>query len=189
MDVIERIDAATRRVLLRTAREAIDAALHGEKPPRPEVRDSVLAEPAGAFVSLHIGEELRGCIGAIESDRPLLHTTADMAVSAALRDPRFSPMRPEELATATIEVTVLSPPREVPPEEVEPGRHGVQLVRGEQRGVLLPQVASRQGWGRESFLDAVCRKAGLRPGAWRDPETRIQVFTATVFSESDEPAD
>ena len=94
-------------------------------------------------------------------------------------------MRPQELANVEIEISVLSLPEPVQAETIEIGRHGLIVARGEQRGVLLPQVATRYQWTRERFLEETCAKAGLEPDAWKDPATQLSAFTAEVFSDAD----
>lgn len=171
---------------------AVGAPVEGEPPrPGPEGGEQQRSPAPGAFVSLHRRRdgELRGCIGCFEGRGALAETVARMAVEAATRDPRFGPVRANELAGLTIEISVLSPMEDVAdPTDVQVGRHGVVVSRGERRGVLLPQVATDHGLTREEFLKHTCLKAGLDPDAWRKPGTRIQVFTAEVFSE-DELAD
>jgi len=110
----------------------------------------------------------------------------DNAESAALRDPRFPPVTAEELSELTIEISVLSPLKEVSdPEDVEVGKHGLIMTRGSLSGVLLPQVPVEWGWNREQFLSQTCRKAGLPGDCWKQSGTQIQAFTADVFSEKD----
>ena len=179
-----------RETLLEIARSTIGARLtDGDDPvdnPGPAPESPALGEPCGAFVTIHMRGELRGCIGNFVSDRPLYRTVAEMAVAAATEDPRFAPMTREELIEADLEISVLSPLREVKdPEEVEVGRHGVYIMRGANRGVLLPQVATDWGFDRGQFLDAVCQKAGLPPGCWRDPLAKILTFEAEVFGEEE----
>ena len=142
--------------------------------------------PAGAFVSLHVDGELRGCIGSLYADRPLGQTVAEMATAAATEDPRFDALRAAELRHTDIEVSVLTPFEPIRPEDVVVGRHGLYIVRGPRRGVLLPQVPVQYGWDRETFLAQVCRKAGLPTDAWRDPETLLLGFEAQVFSDLSE---
>ncbi len=173
-----------RRELLAIARESVRQGLRGRRyvpdpPTRPE-----LARPAGAFVTLHEAGALRGCIGTFQADRPLYRNVAEMARAAAFEDPRFPPLRPEEFGRIDLEISVLSPMRRARPEEVEVGRHGVYIVHGLHRGVLLPQVAVEQGWDRETFLDHTCLKAGLPPGAWRHG-AEVYVFEAEVFGEKE----
>jgi AmmeMemoRadiSam system protein A len=117
---------------------------------------------------------------------PLWRSVRDNAVNAAFHDPRFPPLEPSELDDVEIEISALTPLRPVStPEEVRVGVHGVMIERGPYRGLLLPQVAVEYGWDRETFLDHTCRKAGLAPGCWKDPATRIEVFSADVFSEGE----
>jgi len=109
----------------------------------------------------------------------------ECAVAAAVRDPRFKPVTPVELADLHIEISVLSTLTDVRPEEVEVGRHGLLISRSFHRGLLLPQVATQWHWDREQFLEQTCLKAGLPPDAWRH-EARIQAFTAEVFAEAED---
>ncbi len=172
-----------RRALLTLARRAIsEAVTHGrvlEEPPP----GGVLAQLAGAFVTLHHLGCLRGCIGRVEAAEPLADTVIRCAISAALHDPRFDPVRRDELEALAIEISILTPPIPVRPGEIEIGRHGLVVSRGAFRGLLLPQVAVEHGLTPERFLDETCRKAGLLPGAWRDAETEIYAFTCEVFAE------
>lgn len=184
----EKLTATERRRLLQIARQTIAQQLdQGRFEPVPADTPG-LSRPGGAFVTLHLHGQLRGCIGTFVSERPLVQTVQEMAVSAAQRDPRFPPLRPEEVAEIDLEISVLSPLHPLEdPQKVEIGRHGVYITRGFHSGVLLPQVATEQGWDRETFLDHTCLKAGLPPGCWREPGTRIEVFEAQVFGEKDTP--
>lgn len=141
-------------------------------------------EFGGVFVTLHRRKRLRGCIGQLLSDFPLVEIVAYCARAAALNDPRFEPVAEHELSEIEIEVSVLSAPKDVSPQEIEPGLHGLIVSQGACRGLLLPQVASQYGWGAERFLQETCAKAGLETNAWKLEETRVQAFTAEVFSES-----
>lgn len=146
----------------------------------------VLRQKTGAFVTLRKSGDLRGCIGNMTSRSALHETIASMALSSAFRDPRFSPLSKEEFQEISIEISVLSPLVQVDSlKELEPGTHGLYLTRGYRSGVLLPQVATEQGWNREEFALHTCRKAGLPPEALEDPETRMEIFTASIFSEED----
>jgi len=119
----------------------------------------------------------------VEAFEPLHESVARCAASAALRDPRFSPVLPEEFPELQIEVSVLSPPEPIRPEDVEIGKHGLLISQGSKRGILLPQVALGHKLSRERFLEETCRKASLPMQAWREPETQILGFTCEVFSE------
>ena len=185
---MEALGPEARRELLRIAREAIRAGLRGRRYVPEEPADPALRRPAGVFVTLHENGALRGCIGTFQSDRPLYRNVAEMAQAAAFEDPRFPPLRPEEFPRVDLEISVLSPMERVPdPREVQVGRHGLYIVQGPRRGVLLPQVAVEQGWDRETFLAQTCLKAGLPPDAW-SRGAEIYVFEAEVFGEKDEGA-
>lgn len=175
--------AGEQAELLRAARRAIVTHLQHGRRAETDAVNPVLLDPAGAFVTLHCGERLRGCIGTFEADGALIHTVARMAVSAATMDPRFPPLRDEELADLRIEISVLSPRQVAKAEDLVVGEHGVYLAVDGRRGVLLPQVALEAGWDRMTFLDATCRKAGLPAGAWRQSDAVIELFTAQVFGE------
>jgi AmmeMemoRadiSam system protein A len=176
-----------KRALLGFARIAISRLGNGQREFRPEISPSHqnLAAPGAAFVTLHARHRLRGCIGRIAAVDPLAHVVVECAVAAATEDPRFSPLRPDEVSGLEIEISVLSAFEIALPAHVEPGRHGLMISCGIRRGLLLPQVAVEYRWTRERFLEETCRKAGLLPDAWQDPETQIEVFTAEVFSELD----
>jgi AmmeMemoRadiSam system protein A len=181
------LTAADRAALLALARQAIEAALCGRVPPDlPDVPGARLLR--GAFVTLEESEthDLRGCIGHVSGDRPLGEVIRQVAVSAARSDPRFPAVERDELAALRIEISVLGEPVFTPPGDlcrIVIGRDGLLLRRGTVQAVLLPQVATENGLGPEAFLDAVCRKAGLRRGSWREPATRVFTFTADVFVE------
>jgi len=143
-----------------------------------------LAEPGGAFVTIHVGGDLRGCIGYIESPFPLGQVVTEVAEKAALEDPRFPPMSEEELKDASIEVSVLSPLRKITDiGEIQVGTHGILLELGRRRGLLLPQVATEQGWDRLTFLQNTARKAGLPRESWSDPGASIYIFSADIVLE------
>jgi AmmeMemoRadiSam system protein A len=173
-------------LLLQTAREAIGARLAG-RPPRFPAYPPELTVPCGAFVTLKAGGQLRGCIGHITAGQPLVDAVRDVAVCSAFDDPRFPPLRAEEWPRVRIEISVLSPFELMTDlQRIVIGVHGIMVRSGQRSGLLLPQVATEQGWSREAFLAHACRKAGLPADAWRSPETRIEVFTAAVFQENQE---
>ncbi len=176
------ITPAERTAFLHLAREAIHAHLtHGPRPRHHAV--GLAAEHLGAFVSLHVQGELRGCIGHPYADLPLGEVIARCAVSAASEDPRFPPLTLAELAAANIEISVLGPIESVKDvSEIEVGRHGLIVSEGYCRGLLLPQVASEHGWDRSTFLAHTCLKAGLRRDAWTTG-AQIFRFEAEVFAE------
>ena len=173
------------RELLRLARASIDRALAGEPPPTLVERPHADDPSHGVFVTLKIGEELRGCIGTLAAEEGIPQTVVRFAREAAFRDPRFPPLTKEEWPAVSLEVSVLTPPRLITPEEVEPGRHGVILEMGFRRGLLLPQVATEWGFSREQFLGAVSQKAGLPDNAWKLPGAKLYGFEAEVFAEGE----
>ena len=172
-----------RRALLDLARRAISVAVLEKQildvPPYP----ASLGHPAGAFVTLHRDGKLRGCVGQVECAGPLMETVARAAISAALQDSRFPRVEPGELDRLDIEISVLSVPEPILPEAIVIGLHGLLVVKGQKRGLLLPQVASERNWSAQTFLEETCVKAELPREAWREASTRILAFTAEVFSE------
>jgi hypothetical protein len=170
--------------LLKLARSVIESECKGSKltvapPPSP-----IMREPRGAFVTLKKSGQLRGCIGYIEAIKPLAETIGEMAKAAAFSDWRFEQVRAEELPAIEIEISVLSPLFEVrDPSTIVVGTHGLVVSRGSRRGLLLPQVPVEWGWDRETFLAETCVKAGLPESAWKEKGTKIEAFTADVFSE------
>jgi len=172
-----------RQALLQVARRTLEQYLIHHVLPVIECPFPALMEHRGAFVTLHQEEVLRGCIGTFEATDPLWYTIQRMAISAATADPRFPSVKVAELESLHFEISVLSPLWEASPEEIQIGTHGIYLSRGFQRGVLLPQVAVEYGWDRETFLEHTCIKAGLPHGAWKAPETKVEIFSAEVFGE------
>ena len=172
-----------RLFLLGLARASVEAAVRGKALGLPAEVPPRLREKRGAFVSLHKIKQLRGCVGYVEAAKPLCQTVQEVAVAAALNDPRFEPVRAEELPDLEVELSVLTPCRLAAPEAIEVGVHGVMITLERARGVLLPQVAVEHHWSRERFLEETCRKAGLPPDAWRKGAT-IETFQAEVFDDT-----
>jgi AmmeMemoRadiSam system protein A len=169
---------------LELARKAIREAVLHRKLPDVIPQDGFLSEPRGVFVTLHVRGRLQGCIGVTEPTESLGEATVRCAVSAALEDPRFDPMKEPQLEEMSIEISLLSVLEPILPEAIEVGRHGLLVVNRAQRGLLLPKVATEHGLTREQFLEETCRKAGLPRGAWKDEETRILGFSCEVFSDT-----
>ncbi len=172
--------------LLKIARKTIEHVTAGLRPPDFPVEHEIFKQKRGAFVTLHKDKELRGCIGYVVPIKPLLDTVVDMAEAAALRDPRFPPVTPDEVDDLDIEISVLSPLKEITDiNDIEIGKHGILIEKGYHSGLLLPQVATEYGWDRKTFLEHTCRKAGLPMNCWQDRGTKILIFSAEVFSEKD----
>jgi AmmeMemoRadiSam system protein A len=164
------------------ARQSIASGLAGLRPQPLKDLSGVLQEPRGAFVTLHSHGSLRGCIGLIEAVKPLAETIQEMAYSAAFSDPRFPPLTAEEFQDIDLEISVLTPLRQIKNiDEIKVGRHGLYIRQGSRRGLLLPQVATEYNWDRDTFLQQTCYKAGLPVMAWKDPNTEIYLFSADIF--------
>jgi AmmeMemoRadiSam system protein A len=141
----------------------------------------VLGLRRGVFVSLHCNGKLRGCIGIVEPTEILGRSIARCAVSAAREDPRFAPLRPDEVEDVDIEISVLSPLAPIAADDAVIGEHGLLIEQGLRRGLLLPQVAVEHGLNREKFLQETCRKAGLAADAWKEHDTKIFGFTCEII--------
>ncbi|MCD6539632.1 MAG: AmmeMemoRadiSam system protein B [Candidatus Omnitrophica bacterium] len=176
-----------KRTLLEIARKTLESYLPQRKIPEFGEVSSRLKEVQGAFVTLKKKGQLRGCIGSITGREPLYLTVRDMAIEAATADPRFPPVKYEELKDIDIEISVLSPLKKVDSsEEIILGKHGVIVKKGFRQGVFLPQVAEETGWSKGEFLSYLCaHKAGLPFDCWKDKDTELYVFTACVFSEEE----
>ena len=184
---------AEQRFLLRIARNSICHEMAKRHPGVPlehcsggadAVLDTPMDQNGGAFVTLRTGDDLRGCIGYIEYPGPVRVVVEEVAQKAAFGDPRFAPLRPEELDRVSIEISVLTPLRRITgAEEIQIGRDGLVIEHRGHRGLLLPQVATEYDWTVEQFLENTCRKAGLPAGAWRDPHAVLYAFSAEVFCE------
>ena len=181
------LNITQRKQLLILARDSILTVFAGKRPElNAEAFDPDLQRPAGAFVTLTEHDDLRGCIGTIEPVAPLYLAVSQSAVSAAFRDPRFHPLRAEELPEVEIEISVMGPIERVTDiNDIVVGRDGLIIQRGGYAGLLLPQVATDYGWDRETFLCHTCMKAGLPTEAWRLAGTRIEKFSAEVFGEEE----
>lgn len=173
-----------KKILIKIARESIHKEFEDIK--IPEVNYNAypkLKMELGAFVTLKINNDLRGCIGYIIGLKPLYETIIDAAKQAAIGDPRFMPLSKEEFGKVEIEISVLSPFTPIKSyDEIEVGKHGLLLDEG-GRAVLLPQVAAEQNYNRGEFLTALCHKAGLYGDYWKERMLKIKVFTALVFGE------
>jgi AmmeMemoRadiSam system protein A len=195
---LKQLEPADQRRLIEIAKRSIEAAVCGNRTRRragqsgeglpgnedAPVLSAGLLEPAAAFVTLRERGELRGCIGLLRFEVPLWVNVGDAAAAAALDDPRFYPVTPEELPDLEVEISVLEPPVKIgDASEFQAGRHGIVVEKGMRRGLLLPQVAAEMGWGNREMLEGVCHKANLPPDAWRDPATRMYVFEAVCFGE------
>lgn len=186
MSDVAQLDTTLQRKLIQIAKETIDSYIRSRKVPEFSVEEPELLQKAGAFVTIKSHGCLRGCIGHVEGIKPLYETIIEMAIAASTQDPRFSPVTEDELADLQVEISVMAPLRLIEdPEEIQVGVHGILMRRGFRSGLLLPQVATEHEWDRTTFLEQTCRKSGLPTNAWKDSETKIYVFSAQVFHETD----
>jgi AmmeMemoRadiSam system protein A len=180
------VNADGQARLLQWARRAIEQAVRHERPasiPVNELTGDVCA-PHAAFVTLKKHGELRGCIGKMDFERPLWENVIGAAVASAIEDPRFEPVQPEELPELRLEISVLEPPVALARvQDFDAQQHGIIIEKGTRHALLLPKVAQEYGWDARKTLETLCWKAGLPVDAWREPDARLQVFTATDFEE------
>ncbi len=178
------LNADQQRFLLRLAREAIAYYLDKGKHLKMEIEDDLLQEKRGAFVTLKLDENLRGCIGYPLPHDPLYLSVIEAAVLAASKDTRFPPLSTEELPRTSIEISVLSLPRQIKDiSEIEVGKHGIIISQGLNRGLLLPQVPLEWKWDLETYLNHGSLKAGLPENAWKTG-AEVEIFTAQVFHDN-----
>ncbi|HET7105263.1 MAG TPA: AmmeMemoRadiSam system protein A [Candidatus Acidoferrum sp.] len=181
---MQSLSEADRAAVLELARRGVAHAVCHERPLSDIPTTGIFAERRGLFVTLHVEKKLRGCIGMIEGQMTLGETVARCAADAALHDPRFSRLRAEEMGGLEIEISLLTPPQPLRPDEVEIGIHGLLVERGTRRGLLLPQVAVEHRLSREQFLAETCMKAGLPREAWKEPETKLSGFQCEIIAEA-----
>ena len=175
-----------KKILMRIAKIVVSAVVNKESVPVIDIPFPKLKEFRGAFVTLKIDGELRGCIGYVMPIKPLFETVADVAEAAALRDPRFHSVQPQELTRLHFEISALSPLREIKNiSEIIIGEHGLVIEKGYRKGLLLPQVATEWNWDLQQFLEHTCLKANLHRDAWKEEDCVIKVFSAEVFAEED----
>lgn len=181
----EEFSTQEREQLLRLAHDSIAAALENREI-RLDVSDANLAdhfaERRGAFTSLYLHGELRGCVGYVVPNCPVYRAVAETARAAAFSDIRFPPVTRDEAADLEVELSILSAPKPIQVEQIEIGRHGLLVTGRGRRGLLLPQVPVEHGWDRKTFLEQTCRKAGLPADAWQQDVT-VEAFTAEVFGD------
>ncbi|NPA32755.1 MAG: TIGR00296 family protein [Aquificae bacterium] len=185
------MDVKDAKKLIELGRKAVWEAFRGGKLEVPQEIKEAYSQPMGVFTTIerYPQRQLRGCIGVPLPVYPLWYGVIHSSLQAAFNDPRFPPLSPEEFDKVTWELSLLTPPEEIkaPPEErpkhVEVGKHGLIVERGNQSGLLLPQVAVEHRWNPVEFLEYTCLKAGLPRDCWRDPSTKVYRFSGEVFRE------
>jgi AmmeMemoRadiSam system protein A len=172
-------------LLLQIARRTLEEFLSSGEQPHFRYHSPALSQPRAVFVTLWRRDtgELRGCRGVSVARRALADEVSAMAIASAIDDPRFLPVRLEELPELRIEINALTPLRRIRAGDVEVGRHGLMVIRGQQAGLLLPEVPVRFGWNRQQFLEGTCQKASLRRDAWQDEDVAIYAFESEEWGE------
>ena len=177
-----------KRELLRIARATLREHTYSGRIPPGKPHREALCLPAGVFVSLYHGDQLRGCIGTVDAEKPLYRAIQEMAVAAGTRDPRFAPVEEDEVDDLMIEISVLGGARPVKtPADVVIGQDGLVVEVDGRRGLLLPQVAPEAGWDAPTLFAKTCAKAGLPAEAWQQPGAVLTAFRAQVFSDQTHP--
>jgi AmmeMemoRadiSam system protein B/AmmeMemoRadiSam system protein A len=173
-----------QKILLQIARRTLEGQAISNGVSRMDVVAEKLMEKRGVFVTLLKKGMLRGCIGYVKPVQPLAMAVSEMTIAASSHDPRFPAVDSAELKDIRIEISILSSMKRVrDPAEIKVGQHGLYIAKGENAGLLLPQVATSYSWSREEFLNQTCLKAGLPSSAWKDKDTQIYLFSAQIFSE------
>ena len=177
------LSSGDKSELLALARKSVEHAVRtGKLYDTATSTSGTLGQERGAFVTLTEAGQLRGCVGYVSASEPLNLTVRDTATLAALRDSRFRPVTTSELGLLEYEISVLSPLRRVlDTREIKVGHHGLLMKNGDYEGLLLPQVATEEGWDRQRLLAETCAKAGMQSNCWKDPNTDIFLFTAVIF--------
>jgi len=177
--------------LVKTARMAVTEFLsNGKRIKLESEREKKFSFNSGVFVTLNNADGLRGCIGFPMPDKKLSNGIIDAAIAAATEDPRFSPVKINELNDIVFEVTVLTPPVEITVtdpmeylEKIKVGRDGLIIRNSFSSGLLLPQVPVEYGWNVEEFLQHTCEKAGLEKDTWKNEKVKIEKFEGIVYKE------
>jgi AmmeMemoRadiSam system protein A len=181
LETVAEFSPQEREILLRLAHESIESTFGDRSisldPPTPH-----LSQPRGAFTTLYLHGELRGCVGFVLPVSSVYAAVAETARAAAFEDTRFRPVTSEEAPHLQIELSILTPLQPIAPAAVEIGRHGLLISMHGRRGLLLPQVPIEHAWNRVTFLEQTCRKAGLPEDAWQKG-AKVEAFTAEVFGE------
>ena len=180
-----------KQILLKTARQAIEMTLRGQKYPPIDLEElpSALREPGACFVTLTIAGQLRGCVGSIEATRTLINDVRDRAIGAAFGDPRFPSLTASELEVVVIEISTLTKPEpllyDTPDDLVKKlrvGIDGVILTGDMRRATFLPQV-----WEKlpdpDLFLSRLCLKMGLAGDSWRYQKLEVDIYQVEKFTE------
>jgi hypothetical protein len=185
----EELHQKEKNVLLKLARDTLVSYLNKQKLPVINLNkyniNPRLIQNQGVFVTLNKNGQLRGCIGYIKGQAPIYQAVVRNTINAATQDPRFYPMNATETKDVTIEISIMSPLKKISSlDEIKVGTHGLYLVKGENSGILLPQVPGQFGWDKKTFLEQVSQKAGLAKNAYKEGAD-IYIFSAQIFGEKE----
>ncbi len=171
--------------LLEWARIGIENYLKDRWIIQTMTNNQMLKRKVGVFVTLWKQNQLRGCMGIIQTDKPLNESVVEIAIEAATKDLRFPPVNLSELTEIKLELSILSSLKKIKNiKDIELGKHGVMIVQNKKSGVFLPEVPLKEGWNPGTFLEALCvEKAGLQANAWMDKNTDLYVFTTVKIKE------
>lgn len=169
-----------QQALLQLAFNSIKTYLESHTLPEHQPEYQSFHKPAAVFVTLTINDQLRGCVGQINANKPLFVAVQDAALSAAFSDPRFKPLTRDELDLLKIKIAILSPLTPISVDEIRIGQHGLMIEHNFRRGLLLPEVASDRGWDKITFLENLCYKANLPPNAWKRAEHLLGFTTELI---------
>jgi len=176
------LNGKEKKILINIVKETIKVHLNSNDQPDFYCGQKALNEEVGVFVTLKIEGKLRGCIGMLITKEPLYITVSNMALEAAFHDPRFEALKKEEYTALEVEISVLTPFKKIDSiDEIKVGKHGLMISRGNNSGLLLPQVATEYAWDKNTFLEHACIKAGLSTDAWKESDVEICIFSAEVF--------
>ncbi len=181
--MVSQSEQVFKQELLDMVRQAVTASAKGRAVPAATFTHQRFKQQLGVFVTLKKQDQLRGCIGLIQSDQPLLKTVPEMARAAAAEDPRFDPVTSDELDQIKLEVSILTKPKLINNHwQIEPGKHGVIIEYAGRKGVFLPQVATEYDYDRQQLLSALCsHKLGLSEACWQDDKAKIYIFQAEIY--------
>lgn len=179
------ISGTQKNILINIARNTLSTYLTKAKIPEVIIDDPLFLEPKATFVTLRNrrSNELRGCKGEVFPVKPLYESVQHTAISAALNDPRFTEVTPEELDILRIEISILLPIKTIKPEDIILGVHGLIVARGHNTALFLPHVPIIYKMEKERYLTELCNKAGLSEDSWKLKDTHLYGFEALVFEE------
>ena len=187
--MINHLSTELRLKLLLVARQSLENFMENGDHMQFPTEIPQLLEKRAVFVTLRkrSNGDLRGCIGHSKPRYPLIEAVSKTALSSALEDSRFTPLKIDELPDLIIEISVLSPMYPSKPENVEIGKHGLMIIKGSKGALFLPEVAVSNDWDLKTFFDEICSKADLPKGSWNNRYAELYVFESDAWGENEFP--